>query len=101
MTTIGMVGVGLAGAAHATEIFVTSDISVSTTWTANNHYNLQQQIYVLPGATLTIDAGTIAASTTNIGGRLAGCTGPQHFVNATRANPAFTTSPAHPPPRPA
>ena len=85
---------GFAGAANAAEILVTSDISVSTTWTANNHYNLQNQIYVLPGATLTIEPGTVIASTTNIGGSLAVCKGAQIFVNGTRDLPVIMTSTA-------
>ncbi|MBK7644440.1 MAG: hypothetical protein IPJ19_15590 [Planctomycetes bacterium] len=87
-------GAGLAGAANAAEIFVNTNISVSTTWTANNHYNLQQQIYVLPGATLTIEAGTVLASTSNLGGSLAVCKGAQIFVNGTRDNPVIMTSTA-------
>ena len=54
-----LVSAGVAGSASAAEILVTADISTSTTWTANNTYNLQQQIYVLPGATLTIEPGTV------------------------------------------
>jgi hypothetical protein len=34
---------------------VTANISSSTTWTNNNTYHLKNQIYVLPGATLTIE----------------------------------------------
>ena len=41
----------LAGISNAAEILVTSDITTSTTWTKNNVYNLQGQIYVAPGAT--------------------------------------------------
>jgi len=52
-------------AAQASEVFVTADISTSTTWTSDNTYNLQQQIYVLPGASLTIEAGTKIISTTD------------------------------------
>ncbi len=89
-----LIGVGLAGAANAAEILVSANISTSTTWTANNTYNLQNVIYVLPGATLTIEAGTILASTTNIGGSLAVCRGAQLFVNGTRANPVIMTSKA-------
>jgi hypothetical protein len=92
MTT--MLGAGLAGAAQASEIFVTQDISVSETWTANNTYNLQDQIYVLPGATLTIEAGTLVASTTNLGGSLAVCKGAQIFVKGTQADPVIMTSKA-------
>jgi hypothetical protein len=34
----------LAAGANAAEILVSADISTSTTWTANNTYNLQTQI---------------------------------------------------------
>ena len=83
-----------ASAAHAAEVLVTTNISVSETWTANNTYNLQNQIYVLPGATLTIEAGTVVASTTNIGGSLAVCKGAQIFVNGTQSQPVIMTSTA-------
>ena len=69
-----LLGIGLvaiAGAADGAEILVSSNITTSTTWTSNNTYNLQQQIYVMPGASLTIQAGTVVASTTNLGGSLA------------------------------
>ncbi|HVS10051.1 MAG TPA: hypothetical protein VMS76_09265 [Planctomycetota bacterium] len=92
MATI--LGLATAGAANAGEILVTSDISVSTTWTANNTYNLQKQIYVLPGATLTIEAGTVVASTTNIGGSLAVTRGAQIFVLGTQDKPVIMTSKA-------
>src|SRR6187551_2676472 len=91
-TAIG--ALALASGANAAEILVTSDIAVSTTWTANNTYNLQNQIYVLPGATLTIEAGTVLASTTSIGGSLAVCKGAQIFVNGTQSNPVIMTSTA-------
>jgi hypothetical protein len=86
--------VGVAGAAHASEILVTADITTSTTWTSGNTYNLQTQIYVDPGATLTIEAGTIVASDTNIGGSLAVCKGAQIFVQGTQFNPVIMTSKA-------
>lgn len=92
LIAIGMAGT--AGVADASEILVNSDISTSTTWTSNNTYNLQLQIYVLPGATLTIQAGTIVASDTNIGGSLAVCKGAQIFVQGTRTNPVIMTSKA-------
>jgi hypothetical protein len=87
---------GLAGFAQAAEIQVTQDIAVSTTWTKNNTYNLKNQIYVLPGATLTIEAGTIVASdvTPNGGGSLAVCAGAQIFVLGTEAEPVVMTSKA-------
>ncbi len=88
-----MFGLGLAAAATG-QVLVTNDIASSTTWTANNVYNLQNQIYVLPGATLTIEAGTLIASTTNLGGSLAVTRGAQIFVNGTESNPVIFTSQA-------
>ncbi|MEW6238971.1 MAG: hypothetical protein AB1656_26615 [Candidatus Omnitrophota bacterium] len=82
----------LAGAASAAEIKVAEDINVSTTWTANNTYNLQKQIYVLPGASLTIEAGTLVQSTANLGGSLAVCRGAKIFVNGTQDKPVIMTS---------
>ncbi len=85
---------GIAGSLNAQEILVSSDIAVSTTWTANHTYNLQGQIYVLPGATLTIQAGTVVASTTNSGGSLAVTRGAQIFVQGTSQSPVIMTSKA-------
>ena len=89
-----MIGLGLAGVASASEILVTSNITTSTTWTSNNVYNLQDQIYVEPGATLTIQAGTLLASDTGIGGSLAVCKGAQIFVLGTLRKPVIMTSKA-------
>ena len=83
-----------ASGASAAEILVTQNIATSTTWTANNTYNLQQQIYVLPGATLTIEPGTIIASTTNLGGSLAVTRGARIFARGTQENPIIFTSKA-------
>ncbi len=47
------------GAAEAATINVTADVSVSTTWTADNVYVLTKPIYVTSGATLTIQPGTL------------------------------------------
>ena len=77
-----------------TTVLVTQNISTSTTWTADNIYNLQQQIYVLPGATLTIEAGTVIASTTGLGGSLAVTNGAQIFVQGTQTRPVIMTSQA-------
>ena len=78
----------------ANEVLVTNDIAVNTVWTANNRYNLQNQIYVLPGATLTIEAGTVVASTptANGSGSLAVTRGAQIFVNGTCECPVIMTS---------
>jgi len=83
----------LAGNAQAqTEVFVSSDISTSTTWTANNTYNLQGQIFVLPGASLTIEPGTVVAS--DPGGSLAITKGGQIFAQGTKNSPIIMTSKA-------
>lgn len=86
----------LIGVAQANEILVSADIATSTTWTADNTYNLQEQIYVLPGATLTIEAGTVIASdvTVNGGGSLAVTKGAQIMVLGTPENPVIMTSKA-------
>jgi hypothetical protein len=81
-------------ASAQTVINVSSDIAVSQVWTKNNIYNLTQQIYVLPGASLTIEAGTVVASTANAGGSLAVTKGAQIFVNGTQAEPVIMTSTA-------
>lgn len=84
----------LTGAANAGEVLVTSDIAVSETWTADNTYNLQDQIYVLPGATLTIEAGVVVASDTGLGGSLAVTKGAQVIVQGTADAPVIMTSKA-------
>jgi hypothetical protein len=74
------------------QVVVNSNISTSTTWTANNVYDITQQIYVLPGATLTIEPGTVVACS-NLGS-LAVCRGAQIFVNGNQFNPVTMTSAA-------
>ena len=59
----------IGSVAGAAEVLVSADITVSTTWTKNNTYNLQGARYLTNGATLTVEAGTIIASDT--GGSLA------------------------------
>ena len=82
--------IAMAGTASAAEVLVTTNITTSTTWTADNTYNLQGQIYVEAGATLTIDPGVRVAS--DLGGSLAVANGAQIFVNGTAANPVVMTS---------
>src|SRR4029453_1108116 len=57
-----MIGIVLGGVASA-QVVVNSDITTSTTWTSNNVYDLQAQVRVRNGATLTIQPGTVIAST--------------------------------------
>jgi len=84
----------LCGVAVAEEVLVSENISKSTIWTADNTYNLQNQVYVLPGATLTIEAGTLVASTPTAdgSGSLAVCRGAKIFVLGTAENPVIMTS---------
>jgi len=75
-------------------IEVCDDIAVSTTWTADNTYDLVEQIFVLPGASLTIEAGTVVASTptANGAGSLAVTRGAQLFICGTKDDPVIFTS---------
>lgn len=82
----------MAGTASAATVTVSSDITTSETWTANNLYKLTKQIFVLPGATLTIEAGTVIASDTGVGGSLAVARGAKIFVNGTKDKPIIMTS---------
>jgi len=112
-----LAGVCLAGmtsyTVRAAEVLVTSDITTSTTWTADNVYRIQGQRYVEPGATLTIQAGTvikdhagtanfvITNTTTGAGvwtdvsagdqGSLAVCRGAKIYVNGTATSPVIFT----------
>jgi hypothetical protein len=92
MMLIALVGMMFASNAMANEVLVTDDIAVSTTWTADNVYNLQDQVYVLPGASLTIEAGTLVQSTAGLGGSLAVCRGAKIYVNGTAEAPVIMTS---------
>jgi hypothetical protein len=83
------IGLGLTTFASA-QIVVSSNITTSTTWTANNVYSLSGDIYVEPGATLTIQAGTVIASLNN--STLAVCRGAQIIANGTASSPIIFTS---------
>ncbi|MBN2505449.1 MAG: hypothetical protein JXQ71_02020, partial [Verrucomicrobia bacterium] len=48
-----------APAAFADPVTVAADIASNTTWHATNEYYLDGYVYVLGGATLTIEAGTV------------------------------------------
>jgi hypothetical protein len=85
------------GSTCATTVCVAKkDITVSETWTPAKTYNLLGQVYVKNGATLTIQAGTIIASTPtgNGSGSLAITRGSKLFVNGTVDNPVIMTSTA-------
>lgn len=89
---IALMGFAAAGAASAANINVSSDITTSTVWASTNVYNLTKQIYVKPGATLTIQPGTLVRSTANVGGSLAVCRGAKIYVNGTKDAPVIMTS---------
>ena len=80
--------------ALAGNVDVTEDITTSETWTSDNVYNLTQQIYVRPGATLTIEAGTrvVSTATANGSGALCVTNGGQIFINGDSNAPVVMTS---------
>ncbi|MGF1572412.1 MAG: hypothetical protein ACFCU1_05005 [Sumerlaeia bacterium] len=88
------IALAIAGTVSAANINVSADITTDTTWTADNVYNLTQQVYVTNGATLTIEPGTIVASTpTMVGaGALAIVRGSSINAAGTAANPIIFTS---------
>lgn len=82
----------ITNAVEAGTVLVSEDIAVSTTWTSDNVYRLENQVYVLPGATLIIEAGTVIASETGVGGGIAVTRGAKIFVNGTGDDPVIMTS---------
>lgn len=59
-------GFGLSAASlPAADVEVTADITVDTTWTADNDYILGRPVFVKDGATLTIEPGTTIYSYEN------------------------------------
>jgi hypothetical protein len=91
-----VLGACLGGAlsAQTNVVNVNTDITTSTTWTSNNQYNLQKQIYVRNGATLTIEGGTVIGSQTGLGGSLAVARGSRIYVQGTSVAPVIMTSQA-------
>ena len=94
MNTTALFTLISCGTALAGNIDVTSDVISSETWTADNTYNLTRQIYVRPGATLTIEAGTriVSTATANGSGALCVTNGGQLFVNGDSNAPVVMTS---------
>ena len=84
----------VSSVALAENIDVVDDIVTSETWTADNVYNLTTQIYVRPGATLTIQGGTrvVSTATANGSGALCVTNGAQLFVNGDSNAPVVMTS---------
>ena len=76
-------------------IEVTSDISTNTTWVSSNQYILKDYIFVTPGASLTIEAGTVIKAE-QASGDSAPCLivtqGAQIYAIGTKDNPIVFTS---------
>lgn len=100
-----MIALGVAGAASAQivpTIVVSSDIATSTVWGPPNIYELDGEIHVLDGATLTILPGTVIASDTTVTYPTPGSgpaslsvdRGAMIIANGTRTQPIVFTSKA-------
>ena len=99
---IALTAAVLAGAANAqydvttapNVVTVSSNITVDTTWTANQVYSLTQQVFVDNGATLTIEPGTLVIQDviTNGGGSLAVARGSKIEAEGTWDAPIIFTS---------
>ncbi len=79
----------------ANTIDVTADISTNTTWVSSNQYILKDYIFVTPGASLTIEAGTVIKAE-QASGDSAPCLivtqGAQIYAIGTKDNPIVFTS---------
>ena len=92
LTTAVLTARSTAGLASgiAAQVNVSGNITVSSTWTANNYYNLQGQVYVKDGATLTIQPGVVIAS--QDGGSLAVTRDSKIYALCTQDKPIIFTS---------
>ncbi|MBN1507689.1 MAG: hypothetical protein JW955_12630 [Sedimentisphaerales bacterium] len=85
-----LLAVTLAGIAGAADVNVASNITTSVRWTADNVYHLRQVIYVEPGASLTIDPGTLIRGNTD--SALVVAKGAKIFANGRPNAPIIMTS---------
>mgnify|MGYP000735834940 FL=1 len=77
----------------SSNVTVTAAITTNTTWTSNNVYLLQGQIYVKNGATLTIQPGTIVMGDKTVAGSGLFITqGAKLVADGTVNNPIIFTS---------
>jgi PKD repeat protein len=75
------------------QVVISSDITASTTWTANNIYELHNFVYVTNGATLTIEPGTVIMGDSSSKGTLIVTRGSKLIANGTVEKPiVFTTN---------
>ena len=80
---------------HAADIDVNASIASDTTWSASNTYILKDYIFVQPGATLTIEAGTTVKAdqgTGNAAPALIVTQGAKIMAAGTAAKPIVFTS---------
>ncbi|MBL8802890.1 MAG: hypothetical protein JNN27_12880 [Planctomycetes bacterium] len=98
---IAMAAAAISGAASAQWVEcapntgncnINANITTSVTLYKSNVYNLVGQIYVAGGATLTIEPGTVIASTANAGGSLAVTRGSKIIAIGTKEEPIIFTS---------
>ena len=80
--------------AQRNRVLVQGDITVNTTWTADNYYVLQGAVNVINNATLTIAAGTVVRGDTTAGSvaYLLIARGSKIVANGTANNPIVMTS---------
>jgi hypothetical protein len=90
LVLIALMGTVAAGVASAADIDVTENITASTLWTADNVYHLKAVIYVEPGASLTIQPGTLIRG--NDESALVVAKGAQIFALGTKTKPIIMTS---------
>ncbi len=84
---LSMTAAGVAGAA---DVNVTANVTTSEIWTADNVYHLKALIYVEPGASLTIEPGTIIRGTPE--SALIVAKGARIFANGRKNAPIIMTS---------
>jgi len=79
-------------AGGSTEVEISGELSGNITWTANKQYLLKGFVYVVDGATLTIEAGTIVKGDKITVGTLIIERGGKIIADGTSDNPVIMTS---------
>ena len=87
---LALMGMTAAGFAHAADVSITNNITTSANWTSNNVYHLGSKVYIEPGASLTIQAGTIIRGNTE--SSLNVCPGAKLYANGAKNAPVIMTS---------
>jgi hypothetical protein len=90
-------GLLVAGSACADTVQVSGALATDTTWRATNEYVLNGFVYVLGGASLTIEAGTVVRGTPGTDANtscLIVTAGAKIFANGSRTRPIIFTADA-------